>query len=159
MLGAPVSDAQNPTRTVARFTKGDIRFTQGGKAYSARLVNGRIDVTEELAGEAPLEVRTLSLTFALLGSRSSGGQPDVMLVLTNVEGPGSYEGSSLLAFSVRTSGGRTSTFQHGKSLCTVLLTRVGRGGVDGTATCAGEMAGADGKPGAAVTDVSFDVAP
>jgi hypothetical protein len=158
ILWTAAGNAQAPTRTVAQFTKGEIRFTQGGKAYSADLSTGWIDVTEELAGEAPLEARTLYLQFSFLKG-GAGTQPDVTLVLKNADGPGAYGSSDLLAFVVKTSGGGVSTFQAGRGTCDFVLTRLGRGGVDGTARCSGAMAGTGGGQGPLVTDITFSARP
>lgn len=120
-------------------------------------------MVEELAGEAPLEVRTLHLLFTFLGSGASGAKPDVTpditIVLTNADGPGTYGPSDLLAFAVQTSGGGLSAFQADRGACMFVLTRLGRGGVDGTAHCAGEMAGVGGEAGPLVTDVTFSARP
>jgi hypothetical protein len=151
LLGASASHAQAPTRTVAQFTQGAISFSQGGRAYTADLLSGRIDVSEELAGEAPIEVRTLYVQFALLRG-GSGATPDVTVVLTNADGPRVYEGSDLLAFSVQTSVGGQSTLAGDRRGCTVTLTRLSRSGVQGTARC-------EGAAGLPVTDVSFTAGP
>ncbi len=158
ILWAAAGNAQAPTKTVARFNRGDIRFTQGGKAYSADLSSGRIDVTEELAGEAPLEARTLYLQFAFLKG-DAGAQPDVALVLKNADDPGTYGPSDLLMFSVQTSGGGVSTFQADRGSCEIVLTRLDRGGVNGTARCEGSMAGRGGSIGLLVTDITFSARP
>jgi hypothetical protein len=158
ILWATAGHAQNPTRTVAQFSRGDIRFTQGGTAYSAQLSAGRIDVTEELAGEAPLEIRTLHLQFTLLGGRP-GAQPDVVIVLKNADGPRMYEAQDLLALTVQTSGGGTSMFQAGRGTCAFILIRLSRSGVEGTARCDGTMAGTGGEPGLLVTDLAFSASP
>jgi hypothetical protein len=155
---AAAGQAQNPTRTIAQFTRGDIHFTQGDKAYSASLVSGGIDVTEELAGEAPLEIRTLQLRFAFLKG-AAGAQPDITIVLKNADGPGVYESSDLLMFTVQTSGGGVSTFEAGLGTCTFTLTRLARTGVDGAAACQGTMADAGGGQGLMVTDVTFSARP
>jgi hypothetical protein len=158
ILWTPAGQTQAPVKTVAQFTTGEIRFTQGGRAYSASLSTGRIDVVEELAGEAPLEARTLYLQFTFL-TGGAGAQPDVTLVLKNADGPGDYGASDLLAFVVQTSGGGISTFQADRGSCNFVLTRLGRGGVDGTARCSGAMTGAGGGQGPLVTDVSFNARP
>ena len=140
-----------PPRTIAQFTQGDISFSQGGRGYTAALVAGRIDVSEELAGEAPIEVRTLYLQFAFLKT-GADATPDVILILTNADGPRMYEGSDLLVFSVQTSGGGQSVLQTGRGGCSVALTRLSRSGVQGTARC-------EGMAGLPVTDVFFTAAP
>lgn len=154
--------AQAPVKTVAWFTKGDIRFTQGGATYSAGLVNGRIDVVEELAGEAPLEIRTLHLQFALLAGDAGAppdATPDVRIVLKNADGPRAYDSSDLLVFTVQTSTGGAWAFQVGRGTCTVTLTRLARSGVAGTASCEEPPPGAVGGTGPSVTHAAFTAAP
>jgi len=161
-LGAQASNAQAPTRTVAQFTTGDIRFTQGGKSYSAQLSAGRIDVVDELSGEAPIEVRTLYLRFSFLqggaGARPDA-TPDIAIVLKNADGPGTYGVSDLLVFTVQTSGGGLSVYQADRGGCTFVMTRLARTGVEGTARCEGTMGGAGGGQGQLVTEVVFSARP
>lgn len=158
MPAVEVTDAQNPTKTVVQYTRGDIRFTQGGKTYTAPLSAGRIDVAEELSGEAPMEVRTLHLQFSFLGG-GAGTQPDISIILTNADGPGIYGPSDLFSFTVQTSGGGLSVFQSDRGACTFTLTRLARDGVNGTANCEGSMAGAGGGQGQMVTDITFAARP
>jgi hypothetical protein len=151
--------AQGPAKTVAQYTTGEIRFTQGGQSYTAALTAGRIEVTEQLAGEAPIDVRTLSLSFAFLGGGVPGAQPDITIVLTNADSAGTYGASDIVLFVVRTSRGGASVFRSDRGDCTFELTRLERAGVNGTAQCRGEMAGVGEGPGQLVTDVAFNARP
>jgi hypothetical protein len=151
--------AQSPAKTVAQYTTGEIRFTQGGQSYTAALSAGRIEVTEQLAGEAPIDVRTLSLSFAFLGGGAPGAQPDITIVLTNADSAGTYGASDIVLFVVQTSRGGTSVFRSDRGDCTFELTRLERAGVNGTARCRGEMEDAAGERGLLVTDVSFSARP
>jgi len=151
LLGVVAADAQNPPRTIVQFASGEIRFAQRGKAYVAHLSSGRIEVSEELAGEAPLEVRTVDLQFTFLKGGATA-TPDVQLILTNADGPRTYDGSDLLAFTIQTSEGGLWDLRTGNGRCVFTLSRVSRGGVEGTAKCE------DGLD-TPVTDISFAASP
>lgn len=155
---AAVGHAQYPAKTIAQYSRGEIRFTQGGKVYSARLSEGRLDVAEELTGESPLEIRTLHLHCVFLQS-SAGSRPDVTIVLKNTDGPGTYGVFDLLTFEVQTSERGLSAFRANHGTCTFVLTRLDQTSVEGTAQCAGEMTSADGTLVKPVTDVTFGAAP
>jgi len=152
MLVATPTGAQTP-KVVASYTKGQIGFMQGGKAYTLALTSGELQSMTLTTGGKSTEVRILSLRYGMSG----GG--DASFTLSNIAGPGRYENLSIVAFSVFTGQDRQSFWSARKGSCTFDLRRVDERGVEGTAACTGDMDDGRGGKGLPVTGVKFSAAP
>ena len=135
-------------KVLARFKTGEIRLTHGGTAYTFPLAEGKLEsMTLSGPGTPPQDIRMLSLAYVKDGDR-------VEIVLSGVTGPATLNKRNIVTFSVLTPGGHSVLVQKAGD-CTFTLKRADTQGVDGTATCTGEMSDLGGKKGLPVDGVKF----
>jgi len=149
-LGATPTGAQAP-KVVASYTKGQIGFMQGGKAYTLALTSGELQSMTLTTGGKSTEVRILSLRYGMSQTAD--------ITLSNIAGPGRYGNLNIIAFTMFTGSDRQSYWSARKGSCTFDLRRVDERGVEGTAACTGDMDNGRGGKGLPVTGVKFSAAP
>lgn len=138
--------AQDPG-VLASFTKGEIQLTHGDTPYTFPLEEGQLQSLTLPAPGTREHVRMLKLAYAKAGSR-------VVIVLSGVSGPGRFDKRNIVTFSVLTPSGPTVLRQQGAD-CIFTLTRADTHGVEGTATCTGELSDVRGNKGVRVSGVKF----
>jgi len=135
-----------------QFTKGQIEFKQGGKAFKVPLQNGRLEAAPVNFGKKSTEIRNLTLLYA-------GDDMDrVSLRIANVSGAKKYGKKNIGGFWVQTASGR-AVFKSDKGDCAFMLKRVGKDRIEGAGACARLIDDGRGGLGLPVTDVKFSAMP